>query len=370
MSSSTPTCLALPANGMTYWRSTMSDAAQPHGPTPTNETSRNEIGGMRRVPDSGVEPWSTRLVAPHPKHVSMAAGALVAITASRRHAYMIAYTLDDARLLNNSETGSVVDSELRDRFALELDGDVSEFINPNEFGGYDVDFARLAEIAHEFYAPALKDAYLKGHDAGFAAANAGDPWSDEEQVYQALPEWERELLESERRQLGDTVLSDLVALIEQELEFAHNGEGYEAKAVAEEIVKDRVAPVLAERDRLGHLAKDLAGMVDRLREQVKLLSDASQRPVLKVGQPATEASAQTEPQPWTEFKAGEHATATDLDGRTVSGVIKGFFAWDNNIGRNTRANMLLDDDTPAVVHAPSLRMVEERPAADQPGGAP
>ncbi|ALG06830.1 hypothetical protein AOZ06_07715 [Kibdelosporangium phytohabitans] len=45
--------------------------------------------------------------------------------------------------------------ELRDRFAAELDGLASEFIHPNEFGGYDVDHARLAEIAHEFFAEAL-----------------------------------------------------------------------------------------------------------------------------------------------------------------------------------------------------------------------
>lgn len=230
-----------------------------------SELALAEEAGMRLVPDTGSEPWVTRLEPPHPGHVSMAAGALLAITASRRHAYMIAYTLDDARLLNNGETGSVVDSELRDRFALELDGGVSEFIHPNEFGGYDVDFARLAEIAHEFFAPALKEAYLKGHDAGFAAANVDDPWATEDEISEALPDWERELLES--KQPADTGLSDLVALIEQELDLAHSGEGYEPKAVAEQIVKDRVAPVLAERD----------AEIERLHAQVKLLAEACQR---------------------------------------------------------------------------------------------
>jgi hypothetical protein len=44
--------------------------------------------------------------------------------------------------------------ELRDRFIAVLGEDVSEFVHPNGFGGYDVDYGRLAEIAHEFYAAA------------------------------------------------------------------------------------------------------------------------------------------------------------------------------------------------------------------------
>lgn len=60
---------------------------------------QGEIDGMRAVPDTGCEPWATRLDPPHPGHVAKAAGALTAITASRKHAYMVAYTLDDAGLL-------------------------------------------------------------------------------------------------------------------------------------------------------------------------------------------------------------------------------------------------------------------------------
>lgn len=43
----------------------------------------------------------------------------------------------------------------------------------------------------------------------------------------------------------NTGLGDLAGLIGDELELAHSSEGYEPKAVAEEIVKDHVAPMLA-----------------------------------------------------------------------------------------------------------------------------
>jgi hypothetical protein len=45
------------------------------------------------------EPWATRLQPPHPEHVARAAGALITVTRSLRHAYQIAYTLDDVGLL-------------------------------------------------------------------------------------------------------------------------------------------------------------------------------------------------------------------------------------------------------------------------------
>jgi hypothetical protein len=72
-----------------------------------------------------------------------------------------------------------------------------------------------------------------------------------------------------------------------------------------------------------------------------------------------EDGAPTQPRVWTEFRAGERATATDLDGRTVTGQIIAYFAWSEELGRNSRARMILDDDTPAVIHAPSLTEVTE-----------
>lgn len=58
-----------------------------------------EMDGMRAVPDTGVEPWVTRLEPPHPVHVARAAGALITVTESLTQTYMVAYTLDDAGLL-------------------------------------------------------------------------------------------------------------------------------------------------------------------------------------------------------------------------------------------------------------------------------
>lgn len=45
----------------------------------------------------------------------------------------------------------------------------------------------------------------------------------------------------------DPKLVDLAGVIKDELELAHSGEGYEPQAVAEQIVKDHVKPMLAER---------------------------------------------------------------------------------------------------------------------------
>lgn len=64
-----------------------------------NLMAQHEIDGMAAVPDTGREPWATRLQGPHPQHVSVAAGALMTVTSSRTHAYMLAYTLADAGLL-------------------------------------------------------------------------------------------------------------------------------------------------------------------------------------------------------------------------------------------------------------------------------
>jgi len=58
-----------------------------------------EMDGMRTVPDTGAEPWATRLKPPHPVHVARAAGALITVTRSLTRAYVVAYTLDDAGLL-------------------------------------------------------------------------------------------------------------------------------------------------------------------------------------------------------------------------------------------------------------------------------
>jgi hypothetical protein len=55
-------------------------------------------------------------------------------------------------------------------------------------------------------------------------------------------------LVGEPQPVVDSELRDLAALIQQELELAQSGEGYEPQAVAEEIVRTRVAPVLAARD--------------------------------------------------------------------------------------------------------------------------
>jgi hypothetical protein len=64
-----------------------------------SELALNEEAGMRLVPDTDREPWETLLKPPHPRVVSMAAGALLTITTSRNHSYMIAYQLFDAGLL-------------------------------------------------------------------------------------------------------------------------------------------------------------------------------------------------------------------------------------------------------------------------------
>lgn len=65
-----------------------------------------EIDGMRALNAADMagdpEPWVTRLKPPHPVHVAKAAGALVAITRSRQHAYQIAYTLADVGLLKEN----------------------------------------------------------------------------------------------------------------------------------------------------------------------------------------------------------------------------------------------------------------------------
>lgn len=67
-----------------------------------SELALNEEAGMRLAPDTGdKELWVTRLKGPHPSHVSVAAGALMTRTSSRTHAYMLAYTLDDAGLLDS-----------------------------------------------------------------------------------------------------------------------------------------------------------------------------------------------------------------------------------------------------------------------------
>lgn len=67
--------------------------------TPATPTlAELEMQGMQLIPGEG-EPWATRLRPPHPAYISIAAGALVTVTGSRRHAYRIAYTLHDAGLL-------------------------------------------------------------------------------------------------------------------------------------------------------------------------------------------------------------------------------------------------------------------------------
>lgn len=53
--------------------------------------------------------------------------------------------------------------------------------------------------------------------------------------------------------------------------------------------------------------------------------------------------------------AGLRATGTDLDGRTVTGTIVGFFAWSNETSKNERAHLDLDDGTKTVVTTASLR---------------
>lgn len=81
----------------------------PDDTAPIEDTGRNEVEGMRLVPDSaqgvGVEPWATRLKPPHPRHISIAAGALITITVSLEQAYMVAYTLADAGLLYQDTVG-------------------------------------------------------------------------------------------------------------------------------------------------------------------------------------------------------------------------------------------------------------------------
>jgi hypothetical protein len=69
----------------------------------------------------------------------------------------------------------------------------------------------------------------------------------------------------------DGVLRELAALIQQELELARSGDGYEEKAVAEAIVCDKVAPLLAVTDvRVEDLAADA---VERDAEMTELRRD-------------------------------------------------------------------------------------------------
>jgi hypothetical protein len=81
----------------------------PDDAAPIDDTGRNEVDGMRLVPDSAqgavIEPWATRLKPPHPRHISIAAGALITITVSLEQAYMVAYTLADAGLLHQDTVG-------------------------------------------------------------------------------------------------------------------------------------------------------------------------------------------------------------------------------------------------------------------------
>lgn len=53
--------------------------------------------------------------------------------------------------------------------------------------------------------------------------------------------------------------------------------------------------------------------------------------------------------------AGQRAHGTDLDGRSVAGVITGFFAWSYEAHTNLRTYLALDDGSTAAVHAASLR---------------
>ncbi len=86
-----------------------------------------EIDGMRAVPDSArgdvIEPWATRLEKPTPVHVAKAVGALATVTSSRRQALMVAYTLDDARLLAQPAPAEVVAAAklIRDDIYLAMD---------------------------------------------------------------------------------------------------------------------------------------------------------------------------------------------------------------------------------------------------------
>ncbi|GLZ34863.1 hypothetical protein Lesp02_70500 [Lentzea sp. NBRC 105346] len=54
-------------------------------------------------------------------------------------------------------------------------------------------------------------------------------------------------------------------------------------------------------------------------------------------------------------KVGQRVHGTDLDGRSVTGKLNGFFAWSNDAQKNVRANVELDDGFVTTVHTDSLR---------------
>lgn len=56
--------------------------------------------------------------------------------------------------------------------------------------------------------------------------------------------------------------------------------------------------------------------------------------------------------------AGLRAVGTDLDGRTVTGIITGFFAWNDATNTNDRAGLQLDDGQETVVTTASLQPAE------------
>lgn len=77
----------------------------------------------------------------------------------------------------------VVDSDLRDVIMDALN--THEWVGGDHSNHYLGDFADVASAA---VAPALRQAYLNGHDAGFAAANAGDPWAKDGGLQDKLAE--------------------------------------------------------------------------------------------------------------------------------------------------------------------------------------
>lgn len=90
-----------------------------------------EMDGMRAVPDTGAEPWVTRLKPPHPVHVAGVAGALVTVTGSLTQAYMVAYTLNDAGLLAPAQLRTAATNSAR--VAYDRDGHPWREVEPDMF---------------------------------------------------------------------------------------------------------------------------------------------------------------------------------------------------------------------------------------------
>jgi hypothetical protein len=141
-------------------------------------------------------------------------------------------------VISKVEPATVVDSELRDQIAAAFD--------KHEWDGGDhanhplEDFVAVAVGA---VAPALKKAYLDGHDSGYAAANVADPWAEQP--------------------MADTELRSRIAEVAREASGTTEGSQYYAPIhwddVAEEIHAKVVAPVLAARDE----------QIDKLKRQLE-----------------------------------------------------------------------------------------------------